>query len=78
MPHQHSAACRILLLTACFFLQAEFGDLYSADNVAITATHTHASPGGVLGHMLYHITSLGFVRQSFDAMVDGIVEVREV
>jgi hypothetical protein len=26
--------------------------------------------------MLYHITSLGFVRQSFDAMVDGIVEVR--
>jgi hypothetical protein len=30
----------------------------------------------MLGHMLYHITSLGFVRQSFDAMVDGIVEVR--
>jgi hypothetical protein len=26
--------------------------------------------------MLYNITSLGFVRQSFDAMVDGIVEVR--
>lgn len=27
-----------------------------------------------MDHFLYHITSLGFVKQSFDALVDGIVE----
>ena len=27
-------------------LQAEHGDLYSTDNVVISATHTHSSPGG--------------------------------
>jgi neutral ceramidase len=59
-----------------YVLQTEFGGQYTADNVVIAATHTHASPGGFLGHMLYHITSLGFVRQTFDAMVDGIVDVR--
>lgn len=27
-------------------------------------------------HFLYHITSWGFVKQSFDALADGIMEVR--
>jgi len=26
-------------------------------------------------HFLYHITSWGFVKQSFDALADGIMEV---
>eukprot|EP00878_Enallax_costatus_P043384 GHUV01051348.1.p1 GENE.GHUV01051348.1~~GHUV01051348.1.p1 ORF type:complete len:242 (+),score=47.48 GHUV01051348.1:74-799(+) len=55
-------------------LQAEFNGLYRSDNVAISATHTHASPAGYLEHLLYHVTSLGFVKQSFDAMLDGILE----
>lgn len=56
-------------------LQVEFNGLYSSANVAITATHTHSSPAGFLGHLLYHLTSLGFIQQSFDAMLDGILEV---
>lgn len=44
--------------------------------MAISGIHTHSGPGGYLQYVLYDITSLGFVRQSFDALVDGIVEVR--
>lgn len=57
-------------------LAAEYGDLYDRGNVAISGTHTHASPAGFLQYVLYGITSLGFVQETFDAMVDGIVEVR--
>ena len=32
-------------------------------------------PGGYLQYVLYDVTSLGFVMQSFNALVDGIVEV---
>ncbi|XP_031397064.1 neutral ceramidase 2-like isoform X2 [Punica granatum] len=53
-------------------LKARYGDLYTEQNVAISGTHTHAGPGGYLQYVLYIVTSLGFVRQSFDAIVDGI------
>jgi neutral ceramidase len=55
--------------------QAEFGALYGAQNVAISGIHTHSGPGGYLQYLLYDITSLGFVRESFDALVDGIALV---
>ncbi|KAL3624008.1 Neutral ceramidase 1 [Castilleja foliolosa] len=53
-------------------LKARYGDLYSENNVAISGVHTHAGPGGYLQYVVYLVTSLGFVRQSFDALVDGI------
>lgn len=53
-------------------LKARYGDLYTAQNVAISGIHTHAGPGGYLQYVVYIITSLGFVRQSFDVIVDGI------
>ncbi|CAM6104879.1 unnamed protein product [Calypogeia fissa] len=53
-------------------LKSRYGSLYTAKNVLISGTHTHAGPGGYLQYVLYIITSLGFVRQSFDALVDGI------
>ncbi|KAE9614690.1 putative ceramidase [Lupinus albus] len=53
-------------------LKARYGDLYTENNVAISGIHTHAGPGGYLQYVVYIITSLGFVRQSFDALVDGI------
>lgn len=40
--------------------------------MAITGIHTHAGPGGYLQYVVYIVTSLGFVRQSFDVLVDGI------
>lgn len=49
-----------------------YGDLYTESNIAISGIHTHAGPGGYLQYVVYIVTSLGFVRQSFDVIVDGI------
>lgn len=49
-----------------------YGNLYTENNVAISGIHTHAGPGGYLQYVVYIVTSLGFVRQSFDVIVDGI------
>ena len=56
-------------------MQAQYGGLYSEQNVVLSGIHTHSGPGGYLEYVLYDITSLGFVRQSFDALVDGIMQV---
>uniref|UniRef100_A0A5B7A7W2 Neutral ceramidase n=1 Tax=Davidia involucrata TaxID=16924 RepID=A0A5B7A7W2_DAVIN len=53
-------------------LKARYGNLYTEKNVAISGIHTHAGPGGYLQYIVYIVTSLGFVRQSFDVIVDGI------
>ncbi len=55
--------------------QELYGDLYTEKNVALSGIHTHSGPGGYLQYILYIITSLGFVRESFDVLVAGIVEV---
>ena len=50
------------------------GNLYRTENVLISGTHTHSGPVGYFQYFLYQVTSLGFVEQMFDAIVDGIVE----
>jgi len=55
-------------------LQAEFGDVYSDQNVCLSGTHTHSSPAGFLQYVLYQITSLGYVNESAMAYADGIYE----
>ncbi|KAJ7957945.1 neutral ceramidase-like [Quillaja saponaria] len=53
-------------------LNSRFGNLYTQENVAISGIHTHAGPGGYLQYLVYSVTSLGFVQQSFDAIVNAI------
>ncbi|XVE94457.1 hypothetical protein REPUB_Repub02eG0010300 [Reevesia pubescens] len=53
-------------------LKTRFGDLYTQENVAISGTHTHAGPAGYLQYIVYSVTSLGFVNQSFDAIVTAV------
>ncbi|KAL2493667.1 Neutral/alkaline non-lysosomal ceramidase [Forsythia ovata] len=65
-------ASQIVTIKVLERLKARYGNLYTKDNVAISATHTHAAPGGYLQYFVYIVTSFGFVRQSFDALVDGI------
>ena len=55
-------------------LKELFGDLYTEDNVAISGIHTHSGPAGYWQYVLYEVTSLGFVKQSLDVTVNGIVE----
>lgn len=56
-------------------LQKQYGDLYTEKNVMISATHSHSTPGGFMLHMLFDLTTFGFVRETFDAMVNGITKV---
>ena len=54
---------------------AGLGGWYNESNVGISGIHTHSGPGGYLQYVLYDITSLGFVEQSWEAVVDGIATV---
>ncbi|EXC01507.1 hypothetical protein L484_022085 [Morus notabilis] len=65
-------ASQIVAIKVLERLKARYGDLYTEKNVAISGIHTHAGPGGYLQYVVYIVTSLGFVRQSFDVLVDGI------
>jgi neutral ceramidase len=48
--------------------------LYTLANTSLTATHTHAAPGGCSRYFAYNLSIMGFQQQNFDAFVSGIVE----
>jgi len=53
---------------------AELGEAYAVygqTNVAVTGTHSHSGPGAWLNYLLPQITSKGFDKQSYQAIVDG-------
>lgn len=54
-------------------LKERYGDLYSEQNVMITATHTHSGPGGYSHHTLYNVTSMGYREKTFEASADGML-----
>lgn len=54
-------------------LEQRYGETYTERNVLLTATHTHAAPGGFSHHTLYNVTTLGYHGKTFRALVDGIV-----
>jgi neutral ceramidase len=56
-------------------LKNTFGDLYTERNLMISSTHTHSAPGGYMHNLLFDMSVLGFVRQSFMALMAGIVTV---
>ncbi|KAB5592796.1 hypothetical protein CTheo_3780 [Ceratobasidium theobromae] len=47
--------------------------LYTENNVALVGTHSHAGVGGFLNTLLPTLTSLGFVNQTYSAIVTGTV-----
>lgn len=47
--------------------------MYGHDNLAVTATHSHSGPGAWLNYLLPQITSKGFDKQSYRAIVDGCI-----
>jgi neutral ceramidase len=55
---------------------ANLGDefnVYGQQNIALTGTHSHAGPGAWFNYLLPQFTSLGFDKQSYQALVDGAV-----
>lgn len=57
-------------------LQIKFGNVYNIDNVIISGTHTHGTPGGFLMYLLYDMTTFGFVPETYRALALGIHKVR--
>lgn len=49
--------------------------MYTERNVMISATHTHSTPGGFMMYVLFDLTTYGFIKQSFTALVNGITKV---
>ena len=58
-------------------LQQKYGNLYTHDNVLLSPTHTHSGPGGLSHYALTNLTSLGYIKQNYDAVVAGIVAAIE-
>ncbi|KAI4864133.1 Neutral/alkaline nonlysosomal ceramidase [Hypoxylon rubiginosum] len=55
---------------------AALGDdyaVYGQGNVAVTGTHAHSGPGAWFNYLLPQVTSLGFDKQSYQAIVDGAI-----
>lgn len=66
-------ASQAVTFTLLSRLQQRYGpNLYTQHNVVLSGTHTHSGPAGYLQYLIYDITGLGFVPQTFDALVDGI------
>lgn len=54
-------------------LKRNYSSLYTERNVCISGTNTHSGPGGYHQYLLNDITSFGFVNETFEALVQGIV-----
>ena len=79
-PLSKILAVKYLHISTWFFqviqkLQEDLGSIYTAENVVLSATHTHSGPAGFLQYVLFEVSSLGFIEQTFNAMVDGIARV---
>jgi len=52
----------------------ELPGFYSRHNVLIGPSHTHMGPAGTSPYYLYQFSSFGYVKQSTQALVDGMFE----
>ncbi len=53
-------------------LKQTYGSLYDEKNVLLSANHTHSGPGGFSHYTLYNLSILGYDKDNFDYVVDGI------
>jgi len=55
-------------------LQSLYGDIYSLDNVVLSATHTHAGPAGYWHNRIELALAGAFYQEHFERIVEGIVD----
>jgi neutral ceramidase len=65
-------AVRYGILSGLAELGPEYA-IYGHHNLAVTGTHSHSGPGAWLNYLLPQITSKGFDKQSYRAIVDGAI-----
>ena len=49
-------------------------DQYTIDNVLLSGTHTHSGPGGYSHYGLFNLSILGFDKQNFECIVNGMIQ----
>lgn len=52
-------------------LKTLYNGTYNEENVALVSTHSHSGVGGYVENLLPQLTSLGFVKQAYDAIIAG-------
>lgn len=55
-------------------LSSIYPGVYDDMNVGLSGTHSHAGVGGYIENLLPQITSLGFVKETYDAIVQGTIK----
>jgi neutral ceramidase len=55
-------------------LKERFGDLYTRENVVLSASHTHSGPGGYSHYAMYNLAAFGYDEQNFNALSEGIFQ----
>jgi neutral ceramidase len=56
-------------------LKSIYGNnLYTIENVLLSGTHTHSGPGGYSHYALFNLSILGFDKQNFECIVNGMVQ----
>jgi neutral ceramidase len=48
--------------------------VYTMDNVCISGTHTHSTPGGYAQYVMVQVPSLGYIPETFQALVTGCAD----
>ncbi|XP_019871474.2 neutral ceramidase isoform X2 [Aethina tumida] len=54
-------------------LREKYGEMYTENNLILSGTHTHGTPGGFLMDLMFDLPNLGFSHETFNALVEGIV-----
>lgn len=54
-------------------LTSKYPGVYTNENIALVSTHQHSGVGGYLENLLPQLTSLGYVKETADAIVAGTV-----
>ena len=54
-------------------LEALYPGLYTEQNLVLSSTHTHSGPAGFMQYVLFNVPNLGFIQETMDSMVAGIV-----
>lgn len=65
---------QIIKLEVIKRLKAKYGDMYNEKNVVLSGTHSHSGPAGFFQFLLFEVTSLGYIKQSTESFVDGVVK----
>ena len=61
-------------VSAMVAVNPELARYYNEKNMLLSATHTHSGPGGYSHYATYNLSVLGFIKENFDVICNGIYQ----